>query len=265
MGQLVFQDQMIKLITLDSYPERIVSLVPSQTELLFYLGLEDKIVGRTKFCIHPQDKVNSVQIIGGTKNPRLREIISLEPNIVIGNKEENEINTIIEIEELFPVWMSDIKTIDDALDMINRVGQLTNTSKKALQLIIEIKDKISELEKLKEKTLGKTCLYLIWKDPYMGVGSNTFVNDVIKRCGFSNIIEQKERYPQLEMEEIIEMSPDYIFLSSEPYPFKKKNVQDFEQLLPGTKVLLVDGEMFSWYGNRMLKSIPYLNDLIVNL
>ena len=254
-----------KSIELGSYPQRIISLVPSQTELLFYLGLGSNIVGRTKFCIHPTNKIKLVPEIGGTKTPRLNDIIALNPDLVIGNKEENEINSIHEIEKVIPVWMSDIKSVDDALEMIKGIGLLTNTSQRAELLIKRITEMLIQLDQLKEKTKNKSCLYLIWKRPYMGAGAETFVNDMIKRCGFTNIIEYKDRYPQLELEEINKLSPDYIFLSSEPYPFKKKNVEELEYLIPGSKIKLVDGEMFSWYGNRMLKSIPYLNELITNL
>lgn len=265
MAVLNFIDQMGRNISLASYPERIVSLVPSQTELLFYLGLENKIVGRTKFCIHPEDKIKKINSIGGTKTPRIQDIIDLKPDLIIGNKEENDINSIKKLEELFPVWMSDIISIEDALDMILGIGKLCNTEKKASSLVNEINAGLYILDQFKEKLNGKTCLYLIWKDPYMGAASNTFVNDLIKRCGFTNILEGKERYPMLTLHEIIEMSADYIFLSTEPYPFKKKSVEELEQLVPGSKIKLVDGEMFSWYGNRMIKSIAYLNNLIVNL
>ncbi len=265
MADKVFHDQIGKTISLNSYPERIISLVPSQTELLFYLGLENKVVGRTRFCIHPADKIKSVPSVGGTKTPRIKDILALNPDLIIGNKEENEINSIEKLAQIIPVWMSDIKTLEGALEMIKGIGLLTNTCQKADELVNKISKELVLLDRLKEKTQAKTCLYLIWKDPYMGVGAETFVNDIITRCGFNNIIGHLKRYPQLTSEDINEMSPDYIFLSTEPYPFKKKSVEEFEQLIPGSKIILVDGEMFSWYGNRMLKSIPYLNDLIVNL
>lgn len=265
MESMRFTDQMGRNIFLVSYPERIISLVPSQTELLIYLGLEKKIVGRTKFCIHPSDKIKNIHSIGGTKTPRIQDIIDLKPDLIIGNKEENDSNSIKKLEELFPVWMSDIVSIVDALEMIKGIGKLCNTEIKADHLISEIKRGINLLELNKAKLKNKTCLYLIWKDPYMGAASNTFVNDMIKRCGFRNSLESKERYPILTMNEIIEMSADYIFLSTEPYPFKKKSVEELEQKVPGSKIMLVDGEMFSWYGNRMIKSIAYLNNLIVNL
>ena len=256
---------MNRVIEIKNNPSRIISIVPSQTELLCYLGLADKIIGRTKFCIHPSSIVKNIPVIGGTKNLRLEEIVKLKPDIVIGNLEENDRESIEKLEKEVPVWMSDIRSINAALDMISKIAIITGTEEKAVSLVTAILRELESIKTTTSKLPQRTCLYLIWKDPYMGVGTDTYIDDVLEVSGFKNILNQSARYPVLNLKEIEELSPDIIFLSSEPYPFKQKDVQELEENLPGPKIRLVDGEMFSWYGNRMLKAIPYLNDLIVNL
>lgn len=258
-------DQMGRTIELDAIPERIISLVPSQTELLCFLGLADRIVGRTKFCIHPKDIVKHIPKIGGTKNPRIKDIIALKPDLVIGNLEENDKDSIRQLEKEVPVWMSDIRSVESAIEMISLIGEVTGTEIKAKSLTSQIEHELIRLKIATKDLPLKTCLYLIWKNPYMGAANDTYVNDLIKICGFRNILDQKSRYPELELQELVNLAPDIVFLSSEPYPFKEKDVQELEDQLPGKLIRLVDGEMFSWYGNRMLKAISYLNNLIVNL
>jgi ABC-type Fe3+-hydroxamate transport system substrate-binding protein len=258
-------DQMDRIVILPGIPQRIISLVPSQTELLCYLGLADKIIGRTKFCIHPKQIVKNIPKIGGTKNPRVKDIIEMKPDLIIGNLEENDKESIKQLEKDVPVWMSDIRSVESAIEMIRLVGELTETSSRAKTLSAQIEIELRKLETSTKKLPQRTCLYLIWKNPYMGVGTNTYVDDIINKCGFRNILKLKPRYPELELQEIVNLSPDVVFLSSEPYPFKEKDVQELEDLITGKLIRLVDGEMFSWYGNRMLKAIPYLNNLIVNL
>jgi ABC-type Fe3+-hydroxamate transport system substrate-binding protein len=246
-----------KEVRLTSLPSRIISLVPSQTELLFDLGLEKEIVGITKFCVHPQAKVSDVVKIGGTKKFDMDKIIQLEPDLIIGNKEENYKEGILELQEKFPVWMSDINDIYDALFMIQSIGEITGRSEKAYEIAFTIKkDILSYRTKLRKK-----AMYLIWKEPYMTVGSNTFINEMLKICGFENIFQDHLRYPVISEEDIKKASPEVILLSSEPYPFKEKHIHEFRQLCPLANVLIVDGEMFSWYGSRLLFVRKYFKEL----
>jgi ABC-type Fe3+-hydroxamate transport system substrate-binding protein len=234
---------------------RIVSLVPSQTELLVYLGLEKHLVGVTKFCVHPKGLKNHVKQIGGTKNVDIQKVIDLKPDLVIGNKEENFKSDIDELEKHVPVWMSDIYTLDDAYEMIQQIGKLTDTEVKALTLIDGIKSEFKQLIPLKEK---KKCLYLIWRKPYMAAGKNTFIDHLLEQLGFENAL-QIDRYPEVEF---TNLGTDFIFLSSEPYPFKEKHIEELKVIFPNAEIRLVDGEFFSWYGSRLLDAPNYFNQLL---
>ncbi len=249
---MLFTDQLNNTIELTTYPKRIVSLVPSQSELLWDLGLRDKLVGITKFCIHPNELFTSVYRVGGTKTLSIEKIRTLKPDLIIGNKEENERSQIEALQKEFNVWMSDIYTLPDALKTIHAIGELTNTQQKANEILGNIETSFQNLAQLK-----KTVLYLIWK-PYMAAGRGTFIGDMLSRIGLENVISDTDsRYPELTVEAIRELNPEIIFLSSEPFPFKEKHLNELKEQLPGVSVFLVDGELFSWYGSRLQKSVAY--------
>jgi ABC-type Fe3+-hydroxamate transport system substrate-binding protein len=254
-----FTDQMNQTIRLEEIPCRIVSLVPSQTELLCDLGLDEKVIGITKFCIHPTHWFKSKTRVGGTKQLNIDVIHSLKPDLIIGNKEENTKEDIELLQQIAPVWMSDISTLDEAYEMINQIGDLTNLSIIAKQIITEIKQEFSRIVR---PNSHKSVLYFIWKNPYFVAGTNTFINSIICELGFENFCPE-ERYPELKNN--AESYPDFIFLSSEPYPFKKEDVIEIEQQFPHSKVVIVDGEMFSWYGSRLKYAPNYFIDLIQQL
>jgi ABC-type Fe3+-hydroxamate transport system substrate-binding protein len=250
-----FIDHLQRTVFLPEPPRRIISLVPSQTELLVYLGLEEKIVGVTKFCIHPDFLRKKKAIVGGTKNYRYELIDRLRPDLIIGNKEENEQSGIERLAENYPVWMSDIVTLEDSFRMISDIGLLTRTEAKATSLIAELKESLQ-----KPAPKRGTCLYLIWENPYLVAGKNTFIDSMLAAAGFENLMS-RDRYPQIDEKELIELSPDFLLLSSEPFPFKQKHELAFQRLLPNTQTLRVDGELFSWYGSRLLQSAHYFQRL----
>lgn len=260
---MVFIDQMGKKAEVKNFPpEKIISLVPSITELLVELGLEKNLLGITKFCIHPERVFKSKEKIGGTKNLNIEKIKALNPDIIIGNKEENVKEQIEELAQHFPVWMSDVNTYDDALNMISSVGEITNTSAKALSLIQEIQDNFNKLFSANYLLKNKKVLYLIWYKPFMAVGKNTYIDSILHKIHCENVCENKERYFEISMDEIKQLKPDYILLSSEPFPFKEKHKQEIEKEISGqSKVILADGEMFSWYGYRM----KFLPDYVMNM
>lgn len=252
-----FIDQLNRKISLAKAPDRIVSLVPSQTELLADLGLADHVVGITKFCIHPESWRKSKTIIGGTKNFDFDRIRSLQPDLIIGNKEENYPEGIKTLTAQFPVWMSDITTLSNALGMIRKVGQITDTSFKAEKIAEDIESSFSKLVKLP----SLKTLYLIWKGPWMAAAQGTFIDEMIRLCGLQNCFTRQTRYPELNTEQIQRLNPELILLSSEPYPFKEKHIEELQLLCPNSKIILVDGEMFSWYGSRLLKFSNYVANL----
>ena len=244
------------------YTLKIVSLVPSLTELLFHLGLEDQIVGRTKFCIHPSNRVKSIPKIGGTKNVNIQKIIDLKPDLVIANKEENTKSDIEALQQNCNVHVTEIANFKQAIFAIDDIGLLTNTADKATSLIEEIEKSFSNLKPKLNKS--KIC-YLIWQKPYMSIGNDTYIHSMIELCGFENICNDQIRYPELTLEEIKSREPDYLFLSSEPFPFKQQHIDDLKISFPGCQILLVDGEYFSWYGNRMVDAVNYFQSLINEL
>ncbi|MCX7728116.1 MAG: helical backbone metal receptor [Bacteroidia bacterium] len=257
---MVFTDHLNRQVVLKKFPpERIISLVPSITELLVELGLENNLIGITKFCIHPERVFRTKERIGGTKNLNIEKIKHLQPDLIIGNKEENVKEQIEELEKHFPVWMSDVKTYEDALKLIKDIGELTNTQEKAFEIIDEIEQAYKNLENCDYYLKNKKAIYLIWYQPYIAVGNNTFIHSMMNKVKISNAASHKERYFEISTEEMKQLQPDVILLSSEPFPFKEKHQEELKQILNNQiKVILVDGEVFSWYGVRMKYLPEYL-------
>jgi ABC-type Fe3+-hydroxamate transport system substrate-binding protein len=257
------QDQMGRTVQTPDAPQRIISLVPSQTELLYDLGLGERVVGITKFCIHPETWFKTKHRVGGTKKIDLDKVRALKPDLLIGNKEENTKADIEALAREFPVWMSDIRDLAGALDMIARLGDLTGTAEKAELIRRTIADAFGAILPLDPPL---TVAYLIWREPFMAAGHGTFVNDMLARCGLENVFDDGDaRYPEITAQELAEADPDILLLSSEPYPFKKEHLKELNMVLPGTPVRMVDGELFSWYGSRLLASPPYFQALIDRL
>jgi ABC-type Fe3+-hydroxamate transport system substrate-binding protein len=257
----VFYDQMNKAVYVQQTPKRIISIVPSQTELLFDLGLNEQIVGVTKFCIHPAGKVKHIAKIGGTKQLNIPAIHNLQPDLIIANKEENEQSQVEELTKHYPVWISDIHNLPTALDMIAKVGEITGREERANEIVKDISQQFLSLQPAQPKI---KVMYLIWRKPYMAAGNNTFINSMLQLCGFENVLGAK-RYPELSNDELIAAKPDVVLLSSEPYPFGQKHIDEFKLMLPDAKIELVDGELFSWYGSRLMQSPVYFNKLIDKL
>lgn len=254
-----FVDQLARTIELPATPQRIVSIVPSQTELLFSLGLEHEVVGITKFCVHPESWFRQKTRVGGTKSLHIDRIHQLQPDLIIANKEENVKEQVEELSRHYPVFISDINNLPDALDMIGQVGEITNTSATATSIIKRVTLAFEELQTINYKP---QTAYLIWRKPYMTVGHDTFIHDILTRCGFSNLFAHTRRYPEITIEQLQTANCELLLLSSEPYPFKQQHIDELQQQLPHTRILLVDGEMFSWYGSRLLHAPAYFSRLI---
>ncbi len=306
-------DQLGRIISISGKPQRIISLVPSQTELLFDLGLEKEVAGITKFCVHPAEWLRNKTIIGGTKTVKLEVIHKLRPDLIIANKEENVQAQVEELAKHYPIWVSEVNTLANALHMISELGRITSTNEKATIIIKEIEQRFNELEIIKarskepgisKKELKKespieggkenqdnlierfspnaglpfigsaltpsdskpatnnSTAYLIWKDPYMTAGGDTFINDMLQYCGLSNAFSLLSRYPVISIDQLQTSHLQFLLLSSEPYPFSSKHIEELQQQLPATKIKLVDGEMFSWYGSRLLQSPMYFKELM---
>ncbi len=244
---------------LDHVPKRIISLVPSQTELLFDLGLHDETIGITKFCVHPPEWVTTKKHIGGTKTLNYEAIHQLQPDLIIANKEENVKEQVEQLAVDYPVWVTDINSMSDALKMIEDIGVLTGKKANALSMAKKIQSSFGSLAVNNEQI---KCAYLIWRKPYMAAGANTFINDMLATCGFTNIFGNRERYPEINITELPTAHCQLLLLSSEPYPFKQKHLDELSRLLPQVRIMLVDGELFSWYGSRMLQAPAYFQKII---
>ena len=252
-------DQMGRPVLAPHPPLRIVSLVPSQTELLFDLGLGQQLVGVTKFCIHPAEARHTASVIGGTKNFNFDKIAATQPDLIIGNKEENYAEGIAQLARHYPVWMSDITGLASALAMIRQVGAITGKSHLAQPLAAEIEQSFAALPSL--APVPVPVAYFIWRQPYMVAASGTFIDDMLARAGFRNVFAHLGRYPEITLPQLAEAAPARIFLSSEPYPFQAKHVAEFKAVCPAAKIQVVDGELFSWYGSRLRLSAAYLQAL----
>lgn len=239
-------------------PRRIVSLVPSQTEFLASLGLDVEVVGITKFCIHPSQWFQEKKRVGGTKTLHLEAISALRPDLIIGNKEENDAAQIAALWQEYPVWMSDILTLEDALDMMTQIGAITGKPEQAEDIRAAVEQDFAGLTPILPP---KKAAYLIWRKPYMVAASDTFIQNMLQKAGFQNVFEHLSRYPAITVEQLQATDPEVLLLSSEPYPFQEKHMQTLQEICPNARIALVNGEMFSWYGSRLLFSVSYFKQL----
>lgn len=235
---------------------RIISLVPSLTELLVDLGLKDQLIGRTRFCIHPEEAVENIEIVGGTKNPRLEKIIELQPDFILANKEENRKEDIEVLKKYTEVRVTEIDTIQDAILEISALGSKFGVQEKARSLV----KKITALLDERPEKAPLSAAYFIWKDPWMSVGHDTYIHDVLQSYQLTNVYGNQTRYPKTTLDELKSKNPDLILLSSEPYPFKQKHIDEIREVFPVSKIELVNGEWFSWYGSRMIKALEWMNE-----
>ncbi len=256
---LTVTDQLGRRVTVPFPPQRIVSLVPSQTELLFVLGLGSKVVGVTKFCVHPATARQTAAVVGGTKNFDFDKIHALRPDLIIGNKEENYQAGIEELATRYAVWLSDISDLPAALDMIRRVGLVVGAQAAASTMAQQL---AAAFATLAPPVPAIPAAYLIWRKPYMAAASGTFIDDMLRRAGFCNVFAHLGRYPELTAAQLTAAAPARLLLSSEPYPFSEKHFAEFREICPAATIQVVDGELFSWYGSRLRLAAGYFRTLI---
>jgi len=250
-----------KIADLGFIPKRIISIVPSQTELLHYLGLEEETTGITKFCVHPKEWFHKKTRVGGTKTININLVQQLQPDLIIANKEENVKEQVEELAKDHAVWLTDVNDLEEALQMIRDIGELTGKITEADVLIKKINAGFASLLQQQTTNPKLQTAYLIWRDPYMTVGGDTFINDMLVKSGFINAFGSKERYPEINVAELKTQNCKLLLLSSEPYPFKQKHIDELSAQLPACKIILVDGEMFSWYGSRLLMAPEYFREI----
>ena len=252
---MIIKDFLNRQLNINSRPQRIISLVPSQTELLVDLGLENEILGITKFCVHPKHLKSSKTIVGGTKQVHLDKIKALKPDIIFCNKEENTKPMVKALQEIAPVHVSEIKTLEDNIRLINDYGKILKVEAKAKVLTEKLQTQQNQFQKsIADKPIKKVA-YLIWREPWMAVSSDTFIDYILGLNHFENVFANKSRYPEIDISNLPEL--DLLLLSSEPYPFKTKHFSEIP--IDNSKIKLVNGEYFSWYGSRMLKAFDYFS------
>ena len=247
-----FQELTVKV------PKRIISLVPSLTEYLHSLGLNEQVLGLTKFCVHPEGWKREKHIVGGTKNLRMQTIRSLNPDLIIANKEENEKNQVLELAKDYPVYLSVIGNFEEAINELTIIAHCCNRTPEGKMVVSQI---LNQKKSYQIPERSERAVYLIWKNPWMTVGGDTFIHHMMSMAGYTNVFADQERYPSLEIEELKELEPEYVLLSSEPFLFKMDHVRELKKELPNSRVWLVDGELFSWYGSRLIKSFSYFKKL----
>jgi ABC-type Fe3+-hydroxamate transport system substrate-binding protein len=249
-------DQIGGMVRLNSVPQRLVCLVPSITELIFELGMGHTLVGITKFCELPKEQVQTIQKIGGTKNIHVATILSLQPDLVIANKEENRKEDIEALKRFLPVYVSEVKDLEDNNALILQLADLLGVAEKGIEIVENIRACFLRLEQVVKPHQMPSVAYIIWRKPYMAAGNDTFINDMLNRCGWSNYYAIP-RYPEIDINLWKMEPPDLVLLSSEPYPFTRQHISEIRQINHNLKIKLVDGQMFSWYGARMLHAPEY--------
>lgn len=250
-------DGLGRWVEVNTSPQRIVSLVPSLTELLFDLGLGGQVVGVTRFCTRPEEARTQATRVGGTKQFDFKKIESLNPDLIIANKEENYKEGIEQLMPKYPTYVSDILDLDDAISTMEDIGKLTNAVGHATHMCKQVRKAYDSIKGMAKGSV----LYFIWQKPDMVAGSDNFIDFTLNWLGFDNCAGDISRYPQMSASELADKSPEYVMLSSEPFPFKDKHIDRYRTLFPEAKVLLVDGEMFSWYGSRLLRAPDYFAGL----
>lgn len=264
----IFCDAVGCTVRVKKYPHRIVSLVPSITETLFDLGLEAEIVGRTNFCIRPREKALKVKRVGGTKDPNIDEIAALSPDLILLNAEENRPGDIEALSRHWPAYVSFPKKATEGIDLIREIGRLTGRERAAEAMALRAE---SEMKKARLDLQAKPevrIAYLIWRNPYMTINGDTYISDMIQVCGGKNVFEDwPKRYFEIGIEDLKRASPDMILLPSEPYKFREKHAAELstcKEILAvrENKVLLVQGDLFCWYGSRVVAAFGYLRSLL---
>jgi iron complex transport system substrate-binding protein len=236
---------------------RLVSLCPSITESLAVLGLAGELVGVTRYCVHPRAALEGVPRVGGTKNPDLAAIRAARPDLVFCNAEENRREDVEALALEFAVDVSLPRRVADVPELLRHFGRLTGRGTAAEMWAARIEEELKGLEARARSSFR--FAYLIWRDPWMTVGGDTYISDLLRRVGGRNAFEKKgagtHDYPVVTEAEVLAESPDLLVLPDEPYRFGEKDAAYWRERLPASLVALVKGDDFSWHGTRTLRGL----------
>jgi ABC-type Fe3+-hydroxamate transport system substrate-binding protein len=272
MRRHIFTDARGRAMELAVPPERVISLVPSLTETLFELGLGERIVGVSRYCKYPADQIDSRTRVGGVHDPDRGKILSLEPDLIIANMEENRKEDIEFFEgKGLRVYMTFSKTVEDVISLIEELGELAEVIPRAQEISRDMRKEYDRIRKSEKESRPLRVFYPVWRNPYFSINRDTYIHHVLAVCGGENIFaDEEKRYFPVTLETVAERRPEVILLPSEPYVFGEKHKTDFSSHIdmPAVrdgKVLLVDGEMVCWYGVRTREGLPYLRRLFEEL
>ncbi len=248
----------------DPLARRIVSLVPSLTEALFALGLGERVVGVTNWCVHPADGVAPLPKVGGTKNPDLAAVAALRPDLVIANREENTRRCVEELERRgLRVWVTYPRTVREGARLLREIAGLGASEAAIAEVVEPVEREVAEAERRRPRR-GVRVFCPIWKNPWMAVGEDTYAGDLLKLCGGANVFAKsvERRYPRVTVDEIVSARPEVVVLPDEPYAFSPREVAELRKLdLPASsdgRIHLIDGTLVSWYGPRIDRAIREL-------
>jgi ABC-type Fe3+-hydroxamate transport system substrate-binding protein len=255
-------------MTLARPPRRIVSLIPSTTETLCALGLGEALVGVTVYCREPAEVVQTKTRIGGEKDPSLEMIRGLAPDLVVANVEENRADHVATLRRWgIPVWVTYPRTVAEGIRMIRELGELTGTSERAVAIADKLETLQREVSAVTRQRPPVPVFYAIWRDPWMTIGRDTYIHDMLRVCGGANVFaDHADRYPRVSLEEMAAGHPEVILLPDEPFRFRPAHLRDFGAYpdVPAVRngrIHLVDGKPFSWHGPRIaeaLRTLPAL-------
>jgi ABC-type Fe3+-hydroxamate transport system substrate-binding protein len=260
-------DSLGREVRLSRTPRRIVSLVPSVTETLFALGLGPAVAGVTDYCVHPAEGVRWVPKVGGTKNPRLGEVLRLAPDLVIANREENRRRDVERLEAAgAPVFVTYARDVETAIREIELFGELGDRREGAAVIADAVREALRAAREARRRPAPRVVA-LVWRHPYMAVGGDTFAHALLVECGGENPFAGRDRrYPRLEEGEIAAAAPDVILLPTEPYAFGEAERRELAALdCPAARsgrIHVIEGELLSWYGPRMARALRTLSRLL---
>lgn len=241
-------------------PRRIVSLIPSVTETLCVLGLAEALVGVTAYCREPRDVVRSKTRVGGEKDPDLELIRDLRPDLVVANVEENVAEHVATLRAWsIPVWVTYPRTVADGIRMIHELGEVTSTAERADAIARPLEDLLARVSAATAARAPVPTFYAIWREPWMTIGRDTYIHDMLRVCGGANVFADRQRYPTVTLDEVAARRPRLVLLPDEPFRFRRIHVKDVAAV--PARVELVDGKPFSWYGPRIgdaLRTLPAL-------
>jgi ABC-type Fe3+-hydroxamate transport system substrate-binding protein len=245
---------------------RIVSLCPSLTELVFDLGAGDSLVGRTKFCVHPADRVDAVEKVGGTKNPKVARVVELKPDLVLMNDEENrkEVADAL-VQAGIRVHSSLPRTPEDTAAMVRAIGMALGRWREAEPIAADIERRADRVRREASRHPPVRYACLIWREPMMTVSDDTFIAGLLALPGGQNVFgNHADRYPTITPAELHDADPLIVLLPNEPFPFQPKHAEEIaaQTRLPRERFKLVDGELLSWHGSRTPRGIDYAESVI---